>query len=390
MNLSIRNLKLIFGFVKSKNAKDVLFLCVYVLLFMLQRPITIVSSFLVATIYCFIHHNYVHLKVKYINIYIIIVALLGLSTISFNHGITPIFHLFFSPIIFIVASIFSGKNIKDLYLILLITQYVFLSIILFGLFYYFDDPDPLGSIIPWASRNGITSVLIVVQLTFSLVFFFYKRRLPLISSLLVVIICWYGLGRGSIVVSLLLLLFGIYFNVFSSKSLVLKFFVFACLLCVSYIIYDGKMEIIDVIYENIQRTQFGQGITDDARAGINREYLSGLDFFTFLGGASYDDTIIEKYYGGNPHNSFIRLHSFYGFFGIVFLAFVIIIVAFIRRSITQKLVTMVILVLILFRAVTEPILFPTALDLFFSIIVLVYLKKSTRNCTTDKFNVFNY
>jgi len=91
-------------------------------------------------------------------------------------------------------------------------------------------------------------------------------------------------------------------------------------------------------------------------------------------GNSYEDTLINKYYGGNPHNSFLRLHSFYGIFGLITVFLILIFILFRKKMSSDKFVFICLLILIFFRAYTEPILFPSSLDLFFFLSLFIYIK----------------
>jgi hypothetical protein len=102
---------------------------------------------------------------------------------------------------------------------------------------------------------------------------------------------------------------------------------------------------------------------------------SNLDYWKFFFGSSYEKTLIDKYYDGNPHNSFIRMHSYYGIFGLIVLFFLLITIAISNRKASLKLVLFGLLLLLLFRAYTEPILFPSSLDLFFLFMIALFFRK---------------
>jgi hypothetical protein len=285
--------------------------------------------------------------------------------------------LIFLPIILIIAEYFSKKQLVDLYQIFRAFQYQNIFLVTLGLLYNYNEIDPIGSIIPWVSRNGITSVLIVCQIIFSFVTYLYNNKFPIISSLAVVIISFYGLGRGSIIVSILLLLYGIFLNISTSKSKLLKFSSVIVVFGLFFYFSSNSetITLVENIEESLIQTQFGQGYSDEARTSINKEYISNLDPWKFLFGSSYKNTSIEKYFGGNPHNSFIRLHSYYGIFGIIVLFFLFISILIAKRNASVKFVLFGLLLLLLFRAFTEPILFPSSLDLFFLMMIVLFFRK---------------
>ena len=362
---------------RNNKLYDVLFLSAYFILYVLQLKLTIVLSYIVALIYAFMFLKGIKTSKLLFQIYFIVAGLFLLSIININHGFTPIFHLIFLPIIIIITEYFSKKQLVDLYQIFRAFQYQNIFLVTLGLFNNYNEIDPIGSIIPWVSRNGITSVLIVCQILFSFVSYLYNKKFPIISSLAVVIISFYGLGRGSIIVSTLLLLYGIFLNIYTSKSKLLKFSsVIVLFILLFYFSSNSEtIKLVENIEESLTQTQFGQGYNDEARTSINKEYISNLDYWKFLFGSSYKNTSIEFYFGGNPHNSFIRLHSFYGIFGIIVLFFLLISILIAKSNASLKFVLFSLLLLLLFRAYTEPILFPSSLDLFFLMMIVLFFRK---------------
>ena len=363
---------------RNRVLYDIIFLSLYILLYILQLPITIILSYFVATLYVLVFHKCFKISRQLFQISSIVVVLFLLPVINFNHGITPLFHLIFLPVLILIATNFSKKSLAELYQTFRAFQYQNIFFISAGLIYHYDDIDPIGSIIPWVSRNGITSVLIVCQIAFTFVTYLHTKKFPLLSMFLVVVISFYGSGRGSIIVSVLLLLFGAILNVFHSKSYKLKIFTLIFISGLIFFLNSNSENIImlENIEEGLNNTNFNQGYTDEARIGMMDEYLSKLDFYNFFMGASYKDTSIERLFASNPHNSFIRLHSYYGIFGITVLLMVISSILIANKDKSVKFTLIILLVLLLFRSYTEPILFPSALDLFFLFMIALYFRKN--------------
>jgi hypothetical protein len=378
---------------RNKILYDIIFLSLYFFLYVLQLQSTIILSYVVAAIYAFFCLKGIKTSKIIFKIYSIVAGLFLLSIINFNHGFTPLFHLIFLPVILLIADYFSKKKLVDLYQIFRAFQYQNIFLVTLGLLYNYNEIDPIGSIIPWVSRNGITSVLIVCQIIFSFMTYLYNKRFPIFSSLLVVIISFYGLGRGSIIVSILLLLYGIFLNIANTRSNLIK--ISSVIVVIGLFFYFSSntetITLVENIEDGLNQTQFGQGYTDEARTSINNEYISNLDPWHFLFGSSYNNTSIEKYFGGNPHNSFIRLHSYYGIFGIIVLLNLLISILIAKRNATIKFVLLGLLLLLLFRAYTEPILFPSSLDLFFLMMVALFFRKKyllihERNLTQNSYD----
>ena len=371
---------------------DTIFLSLYLFLYILQLQITIILSYVVATLYVLVFFKSLKISRLLFQICSIVVALFLLPVVNFNHGFTPLFHLIFLPVLLLIAINFSRKNLVELYQTFRAFQYQNIFLVTLGLIYNYDDLDPLGSIIPWVSRNGITSVLLVCQIAFCFVSYLYNKKFPLLSLVLVVILCFYGSGRGSIIVSVLLLLFGAILNVINSKSFKLKIFALIFISGLFFFLISNSETIImlENIEEGLNKTQFGQGFTDEARTGMMDEYLSKLNFYNSFMGASYKDTSIEKSFANNPHNSFIRLHSYYGIFGIVILLMVLGSILIANKNKSVKFSLLVLLLLLLFRAYTEPILFPSPLDFFFLFMIALYFRKNYFISNDKILNISNH
>jgi hypothetical protein len=363
---------------RNRVLNDIIFLSLYLFLYILQLPITIILSYFVATLYVLVFRKSFKISRLLFQIASIVVVVFLLPVINFNHGITPLFHLIFLPVLILIANNFSKKSLAELYQTFRAFQYQNIFFIAVGLIYHYDEIDPIGSIIPWVSRNGITSVLIVCQIAFSFVAYLYTKKFPLLSVFLVVIISFYGSGRGSIIVSVLLLLFGVILNIINSKSFNLKIFALIVITGLTFFLNSNYENIImlENIEEGLNNTNFNQGYTDEARIIMMGEYISKLDFYNFFMGASYKDTSIERNFANNPHNSFIRLHSYYGIFGITVLLMLISSILIANKDKSVKFTLLLLLVLLLFRSYTEPILFPSSLDLFFLFMIALYFRKN--------------
>jgi hypothetical protein len=92
-----------------------------------------------------------------------------------------------------------------------------------------------------------------------------------------------------------------------------------------------------------------------------------------INGANYDETIIDRELNGNPHNSFIRAHHNYGLLYVIFILSTIFLCIFTNQSFKKIILYGSIMLVLVFRIWTEPILFPTILDFyFFSIFFTIY------------------
>uniref|UniRef100_UPI003F69AD8F hypothetical protein n=1 Tax=Marivivens donghaensis TaxID=1699413 RepID=UPI003F69AD8F len=111
-------------------------------------------------------------------------------------------------------------------------------------------------------------------------------------------------------------------------------------------------------------TKLGQGLVDGARLEMSVDYLGKINFWTALTGADFSGTSIEVKYSGNPHSSIIRAHHLFGIFYLFVIIAMVTLVVFSMRTFKGKFVTASLTLIILFRSLTEPVLFPTSMDFF--------------------------
>jgi len=221
---------------------------------------------------------------------------------------------------------------------------------------------PLADMIPDSSSNGVTSYMVLLQANYCVVNYALNRRASLLTAVATLAICVVGFGRGSILSAAAIVVLGLASRVWLGGR-ARALFVATLLLIVSVgvsVKYGG--EIAKFVNSN---TKIGSGLFDVHRAGMLSEYLDNMDPVTVWTGGSYAGTSIVSDYGGNPHNSFIRAHYI---FGLPYLLLVLILPVYLfhphhMRSV--KFYCGCLLLVVLFRAFTEPVLFPTLFDFFY-------------------------
>lgn len=241
------------------------------------------------------------------------------------------------------------------------------------------DNFPLEEMIPDASSNGITSYLVCLQINYCIANLRVNRRMSLITAAITLYICVVGYGRGSILAATGILLVSLLFAFqFLRRDLAIIATV-ALGGAAAYLL----LEYFPAIYAYAEaNTKIGSGLFDDSRAAMNQEYLSRLQGLRILFGASYDGTLIDRFYNGNPHNSFIRAHHLFG------LGYVILVVLMAARPLmarvplTDKAFYLAMFAILIFRASTEPVLFPTPLDtLYVALFLLIGTERAAQTRT---------
>jgi hypothetical protein len=227
---------------------------------------------------------------------------------------------------------------------------------------------PLDKLIEESSSNGITSYLICLQTCYIIANICIGERAGVLTAALTVWISTIGYGRGSVIASLMIFTIAIVYESLLTRNKILRIFVSIALVSIStYLIYN----VDSVIYFVNENTKLGSGFFDVERYIINQDYYNRMNGINIFIGVDYYNTVIDRFYNGNPHNSFIRAHNIFGIF-YLFSILLAIFLVFIRRNLDIKDAFIGALILILLsRAYTETFLFPTPLDaLFFASLIV--------------------
>lgn len=282
-----------------------------------------------------------------------------------------VFHYYISVSALTAAYIMRRSLLSLLYAVRTVL-YAFQFLVVCYLFRNGLDGFPLENIIPGSSSNGVTSYLIILQAVFSSLSYIVYRRVDIFPALLTVMICFVGYGRGSVIASSLILFINIFYCLLSSKKL---FYVAMFFLLIGFIFSAGRWggEVLDFVNS---KTKIGSGVYDSNRMEMHVDYLSKIDGVTFFTGASYEDTSIDVKYNGNPHSSYIRGHHIFGILFLLGVFLSLIFVWFSDVAISLRVYVLSMIVVVMLRAATEPILFPSFLDVLYYCVVFSFIEIS--------------
>ena len=357
---------------------DSSFLGLLLLLFALQQPVTLAAAGFLCALYAAIRSKSFSVGVNLLTFVLsITVALMVAVIIGANHGYSSIFYLFSTVSAFYAAKQFGSCSLRHVKLCLEMVFWAAVAGIALCLMLRWDVPEPLGEIIPGSSTNGLPSYLIVLQVALAISVFLERDRLPVLSAIATFIVAVFGLGRGSIVVSALVVSFSILVNIFMGWTFRRKkrywgwLVLLACGAAGAGGYYLWQAGVIDPL---LGGTKWAWGVLDPPRAQMLEDYLDKLDWLSLWVGADYSGTSIETLYGGNPHNSYIRLHSYYGLVGLLLVVLSPILILVSDKIAHIKNVVFVLVLLVLLRAATEPIFFPSALDFLYCLYFVMFLK----------------
>jgi hypothetical protein len=240
-----------------------------------------------------------------------------------------------------------------------------ISLICFIVYYGFSDfpaKNPISSIVSGGSSNGITTTLSLIQATYFISCFFLKKKTNLILPFVTLLICLSGYGRGSILLSLGIIFLSISLMMEKKKGYKILF-ISIMIFSFSLYSYNKNQDDISRIFKTYSKFS-GSGIVSSPREQMLNDYYlkitKNLNFLFF--GSNYDGTVIKSKYNNNPHNSFIRGHSFYG---ITFFIFHLFFISFFLKnikSIFDFIIISIFLLLIFVRISSEIAFFGLPLD----------------------------
>ena len=202
----------------------------------------------------------------------------------------------------------------------------------------------------------------MLQANHCLARFLTRRRPTLITPTLTLAVCVVGYGRGSLLAAAGIMMVNVvalleWHRPLRSVALLCALAGFA-----AWTVVNHGEELAAFVEAN---TKIGAGLSDDHREQQINEYLDKIDAVNLLTGADYKGTSIETAYNNNPHNSYIRAHHIFGLpYLLLMLGFPLLLVSW-RLPLGALLYCGSLFGIVLLRAFTEPILFPTLLDLFY-------------------------
>lgn len=196
-----------------------------------------------------------------------------------------------------------------------------------------------------------------------------KIQIPLLGLL----ICIWGTGRAGI---LSLSIITISTLLLSQKNKTLKTVCIFSALAILRIGIEQGNTYPSIFIETFDR--FNRLGLEDVRNNINRSYLIEItsDFSNFIIGAELNSIQDIVAVNGNPHNSFIRLHTNYGIFGLTIIIVTIIISLF--KALTfKKYVLAIIGAATIFRSFFDVASFYGPLDVIIFYIIISQFIKNT-------------
>lgn len=343
-----------------------------VICFALQSMITLVGGIVLCGLFDFRHRRLIRIS-PVVRVRVALLSVLFIPAFfKPDHGLSPVFYLASTGIALTTAYILSRFSAAALHRAATLIFWTLAGIVGLILAIYWDSREPFGEVIEGSSTNAIPAYMIVVQLFLCVTTFVTTGRAPVLTPIVTFLIAFFGNGRGSLVVGSLLVAGSLIINLFPRN---VPFLYRLILFAISIAAMGALAANANDLYEYLTRfTKLSVGISDFNRSTILSEYISVIDPYTFFFGAEYRGTIIDYQYKGNPHISFIRTHSFFGMFAMLMALLSPFLVLFARGKWTLKLPIFFFVALAVARAASEPILFPTLLDVFYFLMIMIFFR----------------
>ncbi|WP_461764512.1 hypothetical protein [Myroides sp. LJL110] len=228
------------------------------------------------------------------------------------------------------------------------------------------------------SVNYVSVVMIMNVVVVNSIERIQKEKISIMPSILALLFSLLAMGRAGILCTFLLVCNSLYFSWNSyTRNQKIGLFILLLIPIVFVVLFKGDM-LVDYISNLSVLERFDErGMVSPSRDILKKEYLDNLDIRNILLGYNFIDNQWFIHYGQNPHNSYMRLHHFFGFCFLI-------VIGFILKQVVQlfkidKFLCIMALVIFL-RSWTDSVLFLTVYDfvVIYLLLIPIYYKKEIR------------
>lgn len=301
--------------------------------------------------------------IQNINIVILFGAFFFLMLISivYTQNITNLMEVVFQLKYVGVAILLLKYKINPM-----IIYFSFYTHVLFFTFHILNGTDP--NLLMKASRNNVSVVMIIQTSLVYISLVKNNKKITYLPALITFIISLWAIGRSGILSSVFLLIgvLLVSLKIENTKKNMTLNIVLILLLVIFFNIPTNTLNIVDNLsnnYEIAYQRSLSKGLEDRARETILKEYIKEFDMniMSFFLGVPFRDHSIFAFYNNNLHNSYLRLHAFFGLAG--FLMVLIGIAVAMKKYIKQKnILYFFIFGTILLRITTDTLAFTGIMD----------------------------
>lgn len=245
-----------------------------------------------------------------------------------------------------------------------IIDLLYFGIVLFFMVHIVIGTDPND--VFRTSRNTISMFIIFCTVLVILVKLKNNKKVSSIYVILNLVICVWAVGRNGIISSVMLLL-GYYISYFLRHKVKLIHTVIILLgitiiVLSSLIFADYFHNISEQILLSLDHLMNSR-LHDSARESMISTYIDTMfnDFYSFIFGVKLIDIPLFVKFKGNPHNSYLRLHSKYGILGFT-LVIIFMVKAAIKALQRKKYLVLTCMVVVAMRIFTDVYAFTGIFD----------------------------
>lgn len=258
----------------------------------------------------------------------------------------------FFSVVMLLSLVVSHSAVRenlDLFVVAKIALYGYWAFLFYSGVSVGLSPADVNGYLADSSRNVVSGLAILFQVFYSATYYERKNKLPLMSGFVTVVVCVIAYGRSGVLLSMLLFFFCLFYNCYRRGFAgILVLGAFGTLLFG----YLGAS-----LYEFLlQETNLAEGI-ESPRMLMLKEYFEGFTLYHVLFGRSFSGMPTILHHSGNPHNSYVMGHHYYGVFYVFLMLHILYVVmksGFRRRSSVYAVLAGVILVRSYFDVLSLP------------------------------------
>lgn len=297
-------------------------------------------------------------------LFVFLMMLVGLGGVT-EEGLQPLFYLIVMISAFIVGKLLVVEGVFfRVSVISFWSASIFILVVSLASGF---DRDSYDQVFEHASRNRLGAYLVITAVSAAIACYWERGRVVVYPSVIALLLSLPLYGRASIISSFM----------FFAVSIIARFGLRGAILLQPFFI------LIVVAFQHwgiwealISETNLSRGI-ESPRTQMAIGYMANLDLAGFFLGAPMGDIELINQYNGNPHNSFVRLHSLYGVFPIVVILFF-----FLRRRHAgwPRLFLLSCCAILVFRISLDTIAFGDYLDHLIFASILALGSRGCGNC----------
>ena len=259
------------------------------------------------------------------------------------------------------------------------TKLLKIPILIFGvyfLFFYVLKGSLEGSFMQM-SVNYVSVVMIMNIVLIGYLESNQKEEISIWPACVGLVLALFAQGRAGILVTFLLLLNVIFvkWRLLNTKTKIVSGIITLGLISIFIL---SQLQTIILIFENFALFErfTERGVDSPSRDILKNEYLYHMKGINLFIGYNYYDNPWFIHYGGNPHNSYIRLHHFFG--GLFFILIPILVIS-LFKILKRSYFLFLLFVSVLLRAYTDTVLFLTLYDFVVILFVMWAFAKEKPN-----------